>query len=188
MMKLVQGVGFNDRKYPTSNGYGKTTEYELWKGMLKRCYGISALAHRPNYIGCSVSDNFKSYSYFYEWCQSQVGFGNDGWCMDKDIIVNGNKVYGENTCSFVPQEINTFFNTHGAVITGYPLGVYLVNGRYRAKCRSDGKSKDLGSFTNPQEAYAVYKQFKEKLCKELAKKWYGQIDHRVYDAMMVWTV
>jgi hypothetical protein len=187
-MNLVQGVGINDKIYPTNTDGKFTAEYQLWKGMLKRCYSISALAHRPNYIGCSVSDNFKSYSYFYEWCQTQVGFNNDGWCMDKDIITRGNKIYGENTCSFVPQEINTFFNTRGAVITGYPLGVRLVKGKYAASCCLNGKTKYLGSFDHPQEAYAVYKQFKEKLCKELAKKWYGQIDHRVYDAMMVWTV
>jgi len=75
-----------------------------------------------------------------------------------------------------------------AVITDYPIGVHLVKGKYAANCCLNGKTKYLGSFDHPQEAYAVYKQFKEKLCKELAKKWYGQIDHRVYDAMMVWTV
>ena len=186
--KLVYGVGINDGKYRTSLNNKHSKEYNLWIAMIGRCYSETYLKECQTYRDCKVSDNFLNYTYFHEWCQTQVGFNNDGWCMDKDIITRGNKIYGENTCSFVPQEINTFFNTHGAVITGYPLGVRLDKGKYAANCCLKGKTKYLGSFDHPQEAYAVYKQFKEKLCKELAKKWYGQIDHRVYDAMMVWTV
>ena len=51
-----------------------------------------------------------------------------------------------------------------------------------------GKEQSLGRFNNYEEAHQVYKQSKEKLCKELANKWRGKIDERVYNAMMVWTV
>ena len=56
------GVGFNDRKYATQVSGKMVREYSVWKGMLKRCYGKT---DEKAYRGCYVSENFKSYSYFY---------------------------------------------------------------------------------------------------------------------------
>ena len=72
----------------------------------------------------------------------------------------------------------------------WPIGVYFHEQRskFMAYCSVNGKDKYLGYFATPEEAHAVYKQFKENLCKELANKWRGKIDERVYNAMMVWSV
>ena len=43
-------------------------------------------------------------------------------------------------------------------------------------------------FDCQDDAHAVYKQFKEDLCKDAASKWYGQIDIRAYNALMTWKV
>lgn len=190
MSRLFLGCGINDRKYPSFINGKNVKEYHLWGHILTRCYSKNSLAAKPTYIGCTVSDNFKNYSYFYEWCQSQIGFGLDGWHLDKDIIISGNKVYSEDTCVFVPQEINKFFTDRGALRGKYPIGVNFdkPSGKYKAECCVNGKSKNLGRFTTPEDAHAVYKTFKEALCKETANKWRGQIDPRVYDAMMAWAV
>ena len=75
----VYGVGILGTKYlSTINGVQKKG-YELWTGMLERCYSDTYKNKRPTYKGCEVSDNFKSYEYFYEWCQNQIGFSNEGW-------------------------------------------------------------------------------------------------------------
>ena len=90
-------VGIVGAKYPSTINGVRTKEYVLWKSMLTRCYSNKKKKKNPTYIDCEVSDNFKSYEYFYEWCNKQIGFGNDGWHLDKDLLIKGNKVYDENT-------------------------------------------------------------------------------------------
>lgn len=193
--KLVCSVGVNDKKYPSNVGGKSTKEYDLWKNTLKRCYCPKYQAKKPTYIGCSVSDNFKHYSYFYDWCHKQIGFNKNGtglrkWNLDKDILVPDNKMYSEDVCVFVPHEINSFFVDRGNARGEYPLGVCFNKraGKFVARCWANGKKQHLGYFNTAEEAHATYKTLKEALCKELANKWRGQIDERVYDAMMNWVV
>ena len=79
----VYGVGITGTKYLITISGVKTREYALWKNMLKRCYSDTYQKKYPTYEGCEVSDNFKNYEYFYEWCHKQIGFGNQGWHLDK---------------------------------------------------------------------------------------------------------
>ena len=58
-------------------------EYYLWRSMLRRCYDEKHIEKKNNYKGCTVSENFKSFKYFKEWCNKQIGFGQDGWHLDK---------------------------------------------------------------------------------------------------------
>ena len=123
----VCGVGISGTKYPITIDGVKTKEYVLWKGMLQRCYSDAYQKKYPTYKGCQVSDNFKSYEYFYGWCHSQIGFGNDGFELDKDLLVKGNKVYSENTCVFIPNEINSLLIKRGASRGECLIGVHWSN-------------------------------------------------------------
>ena len=102
----VCGVGILGNKYPSKVNGRNTKEYVLWTSMLKRCYSDAYKSKYPTYEGCKVSGKFKSYEYFYEWCNEQVGFDNEGWHLDKDLLIKGNKVYSESACIFIPNEIN----------------------------------------------------------------------------------
>ena len=57
-----------------------------------------------------------------------------------------------------------------------------------AQCKVNGKQQHLGRFNTPEEAFAAYKPFKEDLCKQLALKWQHEIDPRLFEAMMNWSV
>ena len=195
MSKLVHGVGFNDKTRPVFVDGKKVKEYKLWQDMLKRCFSEKYQTRRPTYKGCNVSDNFLNYSFFYDWCQEQIGFGKvdekgRSWCLDKDLLFVDNKTYSETACVFVPNEINVFFTDRGNARGEYPVGVYFdkANGKFVAQCTVNGKRQYLGYFNTPQEAFAVYKPFKENLCKQLALKWQHEIDPRVFNAMMNWEV
>ena len=195
MSKLVYGKGFNDKTRPVFVDGKKVKEYQLWQDMLKRCFSEECQNKQPTYKGCNVSDNFLNYSYFYEWCQEQTGFGKVDekgryWELEKDLLFTGNKTYSETNCVFVPHEINLFFNNHGNARGEYPVGVYFhkASGKFKAQCKVNGKRQHLGLFNTPQEAFAVYKPFKEDLCKQLALKWQSEIDERLFNAMMKWEI
>ena len=101
-----------------------------------------------------------------------------------------NKTYSETACVFVPNEINVFFNENSNARGEYPVGVCFdkANCKFVAHCTVNSKQQYLGLFSTPQEAFAVYKPFKENLCKQLALKWQHEIDPRVFNAMMNWEV
>ena len=189
MSKLVCGKGFNDKTRPVFVDGKKVKEYELWQSMLNRCFSEKYQTRYPTYKGCNVSDNFLNYAYFYDWCHRQIGFGKvdekgRSWCLDKDLLFVGNKTYSETACVFVPHEINTFFNAYGNARGEYPLGVcfHKQKGKFVAQCTVNGKPQHLGLFNTPEEAFAVYKPFKENLCKQLALKWQSEIDERLFNA------
>ena len=187
----VYGIGVLGTKYLTTINGTLTKEYKLWQSMLERCYSDTYKNKRPTYIDCKCSENFKSYEYFYEWCNKQIGFGNEDWQLDKDLLVKGNKVYSENTCVFIPQEVNTLFVKSVASRGKHLIGVSWSNTSKSFIARvakNKGKQEYLGSFNTEIEAFNAYKTAKESFVKEQAEKWRGQIDKRAYNALMNYEV
>ncbi len=163
--------------------------------MLERCYSDSYKKKHLTYQGCEVSENFKSYEYFYEWCNQQVGFDNDGngnpFHLDKDLLVKGNKIYSEDSCVFIPVEINSLLVKRENMRGKYLIGVYWCNTKkvfVAQVSKNKGKSEYLGSFNTEIEAFKAYKEAKEVFVKEQANKFKSQIDDRAYNALMNYTV
>ena len=187
----VHGVGILGTKYPPSVNGRTTKEYKLWCHMLERCYSDTYQKKKPTYEGCEVSDKFKSYEYFYEWCHEQIGFSNEGWHLDKDLLVKGNKVYNEYSCVFLPVEINSLLVKRESSRGKHPIGVYWCKKGKAFKAqisKNKGKQKHLGLFKTEIEAFNAYKQAKEAFIKEQANKWKSEIDPRAYEALMNYTV
>ena len=187
----VCGVGILGTKYPSKVNGRNIKEYDLWYSMLRRCYSDNSKKKRPTYEGCEVSENFKYYEYFHEWCNKQIGFGNKDWHLDKDLLVKGNKVYSENSCVFIPSEINLLLIKRENMRGKYLIGVHWCNTKkaFVAQVnKNKGKSEYLGSFNTELEAFNTYKQAKESFIKEQAEKWKGKIDERAYDALMKYKV
>ena len=191
----VYGVGIIGTKYPVSEGGRDTKEYKLWMGMLRRGYSDGFKKRCPTYEGCEVSDNFKNYEYFYEWCNKQIGFTNEGnenpFHLDKDLLIKGNKVYSEDSCIFLPREINQLLVKCTASRGKYLIGVCWCNTKKAFVARvskNKGKQEFLGYFNTEIEAFKAYKQAKESFVKEQATKWKDKIDERAYNALMNYTV
>ena len=187
----VFGVGIVGTKYPAYEYGVATKEYYLWYSMLRRCYSANYKKKQPTYVGCKCSENFKSYEYFYEWCHKQIGFSNQSWHLDKDLLVKGNKVYSEDSCVFIPSEINLLLTKCEASRGEHLIGVSW-NSRdkaFKARVnRNKGKQEYLGYFKTEIEAFNAYKIAKEAFVKEQANKWKSQIDDRAYEALMNYEV
>ena len=187
----VYNVGILGSKYPSKVNGRNTKEYDLWHSMLQRCYSDNSKKKRPTYEGCECSENFKSYEYFYEWCHGQIGFGVEGWHLDKDLLVKGNKVYSEDSCVFLPSEINSLLTKRTASRGEYLIGVswYSKSKTFIAQVnKNKGKPEHLGYFKTEIEAFNAYKKAKEAFVKEQANKWKDQIDPRAYKALMNYQV
>ena len=187
----VYGVGILGAKYPPTISGRNTKEYDLWKSMLRRCYSDDFKNKHPTYEGCEVSENFKYYEHFYEWCHKQVGFGVEGFELDKDLLTKGNKVYSEDSCIFIPVDVNLVLTKRTASRGEYLIGVICsnTNKAFVARVsRNKGKQEHLGSFKTEIEAFNAYKDAKEVFIKEQANKWKSQIDIRAYNALMNYKV
>ena len=185
------GFGYIDIEGASTHKH-MTKEYQLWNNMINRCYNEKRLSRNPTYKDCHVSEDWRYLSNFKEWCNNQIGFGNQGWELDKDLLSKDCKIYSEHTCVFVPPEINAFLLNGNSYRGDLPLGVILNKGarklRYRARLSKYGKYHCYGSYSNPTDAFYAYKQAKEDFAKELAEKWKDKIDPRAYNALMNYQV
>ena len=171
---LVQGVGTNDSDYMvirTDSDGNRTTcpFYQCWKGMLKRCYSDKYHAKHPTYKGCRVCIEWLTFSVFRSWMISQDWKGKD---LDKDLLVQGNKLYSPGHCLFVSPQINSLVISSSARKRKYKRGVVAQKstGKYIAVCRASGKGVYIGTFGTEQEAHEAYKEFKYKVIAEAATK------------------
>ena len=188
--KLVCGIGVKGMDCPTWDGEKPLIHYTTWGNMLLRCTKKSWIK-RPRYKGTICSENFKSYSFFYEWCNNQIGFGNvdergNTWHLDKDLLVKGNKIYSEDTCVFVPHRINVLLTKNNVNRGGNPVGVswFKDSSKYMASCGDGfGNKIYLGLFDSKTDAFIAYKTCKEDLIKRLAETYKNHIDHRTYTAL-----
>ena len=194
--KLVCGVGVSEagdfaRTYRTTSGSKKNTrEYELWRGLLRRCYAEEYLNDWPSYKGCTTSSEFNNFQYFARWCQNQIGFQLPNRHLDKDLVGDG-KTYSENSCVFLPALINTMLTNSKKARGKYPVGVHWCNTKnvFVAQCQvGNGQQDFIGYFSNPKDAFLEYKNFKEARIKRLADQFRNEIDPRAYEALMAYKI
>ena len=190
LLPTVHGIGITGDSQVIVDGK-HTKEYRLWNNMLKRCYSVGCQKVRPTYIDCSVSENFRYLQYFKEWCNNQIGFNSvdekgKPFALDKDILVKGNRVYNEDVCVFVPQEVNLLFTKRDKSRGEYPIGVSFH--KSRGMLTATLNNKYLGYFNTAEQAFQVYKTAKEAYIKEVANKWKDKIDSKVYEALMNYEV
>lgn len=192
--KLIHGFGINDSDYVTEvkKKTGKISVlqwacpfYVRWKSMLFRCYSASCHKRQPTYIGCTVCEEWLTFSNFKAWMQQQDWQGKH---LDKDLIIRGNKVYSPDTCVFVDRLTNNFTTdsaaNRGPLMIGVRLFPEKITNRYAACCNNPftGKVQKVGYFSTEEKAYAAWKKRKHELACQLADM---QTDERVAAALRI---
>lgn len=176
-MKLFYGVGIYDLRDDPSYTTKKMVDgkivwrcpfYVKWTNILKRCYSEKWLQQHPSYRGCSVCEEWKTFSNFMAWVKTQSWEGKD---LDKDILVPGNKFYSPKTCVFVTGKLNRLLTNSFANRGKYPVGVrFMVSiKKYTSQIKRYSKITHLGTFDTPEEAHEVYKKERSKYILEVAE-------------------
>lgn len=179
------GIG----KYKTSENNKHTKIYITWRNMLERGHSEEYNQKYPSYKDVTVCEEWHNFQNFAQWFEDNYNPEvMQGWHLDKDILVKGNKIYSPETCCFVPNEINSFFVRGKSRRGDCLIGVSKGYGKFIASCNVNKKVKNLGYFESEPEAFYVYKNFKENLSKKLAEKYKDQITKEVYSVLIDYKV
>lgn len=188
--KSVCGVGYlGVGCYKSQYGGVVSETYQVWRGILRRCYGRRSYLISPSYLGCTVGLDWLNFQNFAAWYESNDFYGL-GYDVDKDILVQGNKVYSAETCCLVPPIVNASVICPTSK-SGGVLGVTKREGRskgFEVYISKGGKKSYLGSYNTEEEAFNIYKSSKESYLKSLAESWRGRVSDEVYKALSTWVV
>lgn len=178
--KLVYGVGLNDADYHV-HGESHLSEfvtnkknavcpfYNKWASMLERCYSDKYHETKPSYKGCTVCDEWLTFSNFKAWMEKQDW---EGKYLDKDLLFVGNKQYSPDTCVFISKKLNSFMTERSALRGEWPIGVSFRTKKnvFDAKINNPftGKREFLGYYCDPLLAHEAWLSRKLELACEFA--------------------
>ena len=183
------GKGYlGEGKYKMSENGKHTYEYLIWHSMLMRCYDPKLQEREPTYKGCAVEEHLFNFQNMGKWLdENYYEVPGEKMHLDKDILNKGNKIYSKETCIFVPERINTLFTKRDNDRGDCPIGVSdLPSGNYQAYCNNGyGKQVYLGVYSTKEEAFRVYKEYKEKLIKDTIDSYEGKIPEPHYSRLKI---
>ena len=152
----VCGKGFIGSGVPSVNGI-RQKSYSAWKDMLTRCYKTFEGKFNQTYREAYVCEEWLDLGNFQKWYdENYYEIEDEMMCLDKDILVKGNKMYSPKTCIFVPKGINSLFVNCKDKRGDLPLGVYYNNnGKISARVHNKltNKHESLGIFDTVEEAF-----------------------------------
>lgn len=157
----------------------KTKEYQIWSAMIMRCYDEKVQIKKPYYVGCTVCEEWHNFQNFAKWYREQPKAFMDGYHLDKDLQVIGNKAYSPKTCQIINSRINCSIG---------------IKSSYKRKQRGNGwevsaptfvngctKRRHFGTFETELAAISCYTDAKVKYFKDLAEYFKDEISEEVYD-------
>jgi len=169
--KSVFNIGFTgEGNYTAWKDAKNTKAYTTWRSMLLRCYAKEFLIKQPTYKGCSVAKDWHNFQNFGAWFEEHY---QEGYALDKDLLVPGNKVYSPETCIFLPQKLNNFLATQYRSNTSGYTGVCWNknNNKWQAVIHSDGKNKYLGLFNSLEDAAETYNKARKIEAEKLKEEY-----------------
>lgn len=171
------GIGYSGMAIGTEGYFEKS--YIKWKNMIQRCYDKKVhKKYKPEYKDKSVCEEWLNYANFKIWFDEHyVPTKNNQVDLDKDLLVQGNKVYSPETCVFLIHYQNVMFEGKcGDCVSQNEEGQYLVN------------KKKSEIFDTYEDAFGVVIERRKKKILDTAEKCKGYIPMCAYEAMLRWDV
>lgn len=134
----VEGVGFVG--YGDHNPGGlknRNPAYVCWHSMISRCYSTKRQLRTPCYAGVSVCKEWLNFQKFANWYYDNYPSDGKIYHLDKDLKINGNKVYSPETCLFVTAEENCNETNVKDYKFKNPLGELVTVRNLSAFCRGN---------------------------------------------------
>lgn len=186
-MHLMAKRWMNDTYHYVEGKPRMLPQYNQWFDMKQRCTSSRSQSVRPQYIGCTLVEDWRSYDRYLEWAQKQIGFlelddEQNIFQLDKDLL--GSLLYSPETCVFLPQQINKFLTgSRGNQYVGCSL---MKSGKWRVTIRDPFLKKNvhLGCFGDVHEASREHTKAKQAFAAELAEIWKDRIDPRAYEKLV----
>lgn len=164
--------------------------YFHWVKMLQRTYGEDRPSNKT-YYDCEVVEDWFNFQNFALWAENQPYKYEEDSCLDKDILIKGNRLYSPETCCFLPNIINVFISSNYHKESGLPEGVNVIAPKtknskigYVARCHFLGNREYLGYFDCPVQAGEVYYKRKIEAGEALAAKYKGLIRDDAVDNLL----
>ena len=187
--KRYFNIGYlGEGKYKISENGKTKREFVIWYNMLQRCYDPKLQEKEPTYKGCAVEEHLFDFQNMGKWLdENYYEVPGEKMHLDKDILNKGNKIYSRETCIFVPKRINNLFTKRDNDRGDCPIGVSdLPSGNYQAYCNNGyGKQVYLGVYSTKEEAFRIYKEYKEKLIKDTIDSYEGKIPEPHYSRLKI---
>lgn len=183
-VRIIYGSGVVDLHYPKKIRRGSRQDvvvvwscpyFERWRGLIRRCYSKAQLERNPTYLQCEVCDDWLIFSKFKLWMETQDWEGKE---LDKDLLVDNNKLYSPETCLWVSHDVNIFICDRRRLETNTKsIGTALDigTGLWRAQCgnpfgnTSYEKRGYIGLFKTQELAHLAWKIKKHEYACRLAE-------------------
>lgn len=187
--KTVLNIGYIGEGKYNHKDYHLIWEY--WNDLICRNYNPYFINKHLTYKDCFIEDDLLCFQNFAKWFEENYYECNgEQMCIDKDILIKGNKIYSKDTMIFVPQSINKLFIKQENKRGNHPIGVSWDENskKFRAyvhvKYKNEKSKQIFKRFDTELEAFYWYKEQKEKEIKRRADEYKDLIPQRLYEAMI----
>jgi hypothetical protein len=185
--KGVLNIDFKDRdgkwvlRFQMNGEFIQTRLGKTHNNMTQRVKkGNDSDGYYKSYANVSISESFKDAQKFCDWAVVQKGWGL-GYNLDKDLLSSGNKIYSEETCVFLPYEINT------ALVLFKHGGIRMTDSEgFQLEFCLGGLEVLVPGFNTEADATNAYCEYRENYIKKLATEYREAISEKAYNALMNW--